>query len=224
LKKYTLFDEQSAIFVDKMGGRGAALERKCCGRLVRPPQAPPPVHGPPPHIIILEPLYPFILGIYFVTFFSIPPLVIPVVVPVELVCEIPGLLRHLRRLLSRAKPHLLLAIDDALWLCRLCIGFEIALYREYRKLPGGLEILGTLLVPLALSLVRLSARIAVKPCKKAIEITLKLSVRTFGILFFFCLLSVELVSELLPLDTTSSSSASASTKPQPPRMPMQSTD
>jgi hypothetical protein len=66
----------------------------------------------------------------------------------------------LERLAARAKPQLLLAIDDAIWLLELHVWFLGKVIEEHTNL----EDLAARLTSLALSLVRLSATLAIKLC------------------------------------------------------------
>jgi hypothetical protein len=175
------------------------------------PQALPPnfvsVHGPLPHPIVR--IFYACGYICIVTTGFI--LISPILALVTLVGQTVELLE---RLAARAKPQLLLAIDDAIRLLELHVWFLGKVIEEHTNL----EDLAARLTSLALSLVRLSATLAIKLCDKALVITLRLLVKIFGVLFFLLLLSIELIFELLLLESTRSSSASASTTPPPSRM------
>jgi hypothetical protein len=197
-----------------MGGQAVVLEKRCRGRVqvwIPPPQALPPnfvsVHGPLPHPIVR--IFYACGYICIVTTGFI--LLSPIIVPVGFALQTAQLLE---RLAARAKPQLLLAIDDAIWLLELQIWFLGKVIEEHTKL----ENLAARLVFLAVSLLRLSATLTITLSKKALVIPLRLLVKIFGVLFFLFLLSVELISELLPLDSISSSSASACTTSRPSRM------
>jgi hypothetical protein len=199
-----------------MGGQAAVLERKCRGRMqvwIPPPQALPPnfvsVHELLPHPIVRIFYACGYIGIVTTSSILLSPIFIPVFLAAQTV-------ELLARLAALAKPQLLLAIDDAIWLLELQVWFLGNIIEEHTKF----EELAARLVLLALSLVRLSATLTTRLCKEALVIPLRLLVKIFGVLFFLSLLSIEVISELLPLDSTSSSSASVSTTSRPSRMLM----
>jgi hypothetical protein len=109
------------------------LEKRCRGRVqvwIPPPQALPPnfvsVHGPLPHPIVR--IFYACGYICIITTGFI--LISPIIVPVGFALQTAQLLE---RLAARAKPQLLLAIDDAIWLLELQIWFLGKVIEEHTK-------------------------------------------------------------------------------------------